>query len=139
MGRRVDPGPWGGRALTGPRERLGSRPEEGGGRGGRQSPRPEPAYLGSPGLGTDAAPISAQVRAGGTRALRGAGDPRDQLRGPGRPPALVTLWVPGESGGHPPRPQRRGSCDLVSVGSSRGPAGSETHRIPAPTTAPDAR
>lgn len=136
VGRRVDPGPWGGRALPGPRERRGSRPEKGGGRGGRQSPRTALAYLGSPGLGTDHAPVSAQVRAGGRTC-----------------PAWRAGHLPGDPGAHPlsqrsggsrlaaatARATARGARCSVSERARTGPARSETHRILAPTTAPGAR
>ena len=71
-------------ALTGPPEPLGSHPEEGGGRGGRQSPRPEPAYLGSSGLGTDHAPIRAQVRDGGRSCPAWCAGPRGPAGGDDR-------------------------------------------------------
>lgn len=108
VGRRVYPGPCGGRALPGPREPRGSRPEQGGGRGGRQSPRSAPAYLGSPGLGTDHAPVSAQVRAGGRTCPAWRAGRRGPAGGPGRPPALAALRVLRASGRPRPRPQQRG-------------------------------
>lgn len=138
VGRRVDPGPWGGRALTGPPERRGSHPEEGGGRGGRQSPRPEPAYLGSSGLGTDHAPIRAQVRDGGRTCPAWCAGRRGPAGGVTAAPTR-SRNAPGAGGERRPRPRRTGACDLMSVCARRGPAGSETHCIPAPTTAPHAR
>lgn len=103
VGRRVDPGPWGGRALPGPWERRGSRPEKGGGRGGRQSPRTALAYLGSPGLGTDHAPVGARVRAGGRTC-----------------PAWRAGHLPGDRGAHPLSPRSGGSRPAAA--SARAPA-----------------
>lgn len=138
VGRRVDPGPWRGRALTGPPERLGSHPEEGGGRGGRQSPRPSPLTLAAPAWAQIMLPSARRLETGGARALHGAPDAGDL-------PGVVTVAPTrsrnalGAGGERRPRPQRRGACDLMSVCARRGPAGSETHCIPAPTTAPHAR
>lgn len=125
MGRRVDPGFWARRALPGPRQQPRSRAEKGKGRGGRQSLRKAPAYLGSPGPGIDHAPVSAQRRARGAhvpcRARRASGTcgthraptrSRRAAAAPGPVAATAPRRGPGSAGG-----SGRG-----------GPAGSETHR-----------
>lgn len=101
-------------------------------------PARSPLTLAAPAWAQIMLPSARRLETGGARALHGAPDAGDL-------PGVVTVAPTrsrnalGAGGERRPRPQRRGACDLMSVCARRGPAGSETHCIPAPTTAPHAR
>lgn len=134
VGRRVDPGFWGRRALPGPRQQRRSRPEQRRGRGGKQSPRKAPAYLGSPGPGIDHAPVSAQMTARGAHvpcrarlASGTCGTDRAPTRS-GRAAAAPDQW-------RPPLGGRARAGEWVREGR---PGGVRDARCSAPTAAPGA-